>query len=97
MKLWTVKKNRTVKTRLNSRNGKRPRNKISVWAPRRPGHNTNKRKKMYYILEDYNGHFYTEGMANGEFSSLQAAEKKLQALKELKPKGKYFIVTRVQA
>ena len=52
---------------------------------------------MYYILEDHNGHFYTEGMANGEFTSLQAAEKKLQALKELKPKGKYFIVTRVQA
>ena len=53
---------------------------------------------MYYILENCgSGHFYTEGMANGEFPSLQAAEKKLQALKELKPKGKYFIVTRVQA
>ena len=52
---------------------------------------------MYFILEDHNGHFYTEGMANGEFPSLQAAEKKLQALKELQPKGKYFIVTRLQA
>ena len=52
---------------------------------------------MYYILENYNDHFYTESMANGEFSSLQAAEKKLQALKELKPGGKFFIVTRVQA
>ena len=52
---------------------------------------------MYFILEDHNGHFYTEGMANGEFPSLQAAEKKLQALKELQPEGKYLIVTRVQA
>ena len=53
---------------------------------------------MYYILENCgSGHFYTEGMANGEFPSLQAAEKKLQALKDLKPEGKYFIVTRVQA
>jgi len=52
---------------------------------------------MYYILENYHGHFYTEGMANDEFPSLQAAEKKLQALQELKPEGKYFIVTRVQA
>ncbi len=52
---------------------------------------------MYYILEDHNGHFYTESMANHEFPSLQAAEKKLQALKELSPKGKFFIVTRVQA
>ena len=52
---------------------------------------------MYFILEDHNGHFYTEGMTNGEFPSLQAAEKKLQALKDLKPEGKYFIVTRVQA
>ena len=52
---------------------------------------------MYYILENYHGHFYTEGMANGQFSSLQAAEKKLQALEELKPEGKFFIVTRVQA
>jgi len=52
----------------------------------------------YYILKNYgHGHFYTEGMANGEFSSLQAAEKKLQALEELEPEGKFFIVTRVQA
>jgi len=51
---------------------------------------------MYYILEDHNGHFYTEGMANGEFPSLQAAEKKLQALKELGDE-EWFIVTRVQA
>jgi hypothetical protein len=52
---------------------------------------------MYYILEEQHDSFYTEPMASGEFPSLQAAEKKLQALKELKPKGKYFIVTRVQA
>jgi hypothetical protein len=53
---------------------------------------------MYYILENCgHGHYYTEAMANGEFSSLQAAEKKLQALEELKREGKYFIVTRVQA
>ena len=52
---------------------------------------------MYYILEKYHDSFYTEAMANDEFPSLQAAEKKLQALKELKPNGKYFIVTRVQA
>ena len=52
---------------------------------------------MYYILEDVHNSFYTEALANEEFPSLQAAEQKLQALKELKPKGKYFIVTRVQA
>ena len=52
---------------------------------------------MYFILEDMRGSFYTEAMANQEFTSLQAAEKKLQALEELKPEGKYFIVTRVQA
>ena len=52
---------------------------------------------MYYILEDVHDRFYTEAMANGEFSSLQAAEKKLQALKELKPKGKFFIVCNVGA
>jgi len=53
---------------------------------------------MYYILENCgHDHFYTEGMANGQFSSLQAAEKKLEALEELKPEGKFFIVTRVQA
>jgi hypothetical protein len=52
---------------------------------------------MYYILENIHGNFYTESIANEEFPSLQAAEKKLQALKELRPEGKYFIVTRVQA
>jgi len=52
---------------------------------------------MYFILENCSGRFYTEGMANGQFSSLQAAEKKLQALKELKPEGKFFIVTSLQA
>ena len=51
----------------------------------------------YYILEDVHNSFYTEAIANDEFPSLQAAEKKLQALEELKPEGKYFIVTRVQA
>ena len=51
----------------------------------------------YYILENCHGGFYTEAIANDEFPSLQAAEKKLQALEELKPEGKYFIVTRVQA
>ena len=55
------------------------------------------KENMYYILENYNGSFYTEGIANDEFPSLQAAEKKLQALKELQPEGKYFIVTRLQA
>ena len=52
---------------------------------------------MYFILEDHNGRFYTETMANHEFPSLQAAEKKLKALKELQPEGKYFIVSRAQA
>jgi hypothetical protein len=52
---------------------------------------------MYYILEDVHNSFYTEAMANDEFPILQAAEKKLAALKDLKPEGKYFIVTRVQA
>ena len=52
---------------------------------------------MYFILEDVHGSFYTEALANDQFPSLQAAEKKLQALEELKPTGKYFIVTRVQA
>jgi len=52
---------------------------------------------MYYILEKYHDSFYTEAMANDEFPSLQAAEKKLQALKELKPEGKYFIVCNVGA
>ena len=52
---------------------------------------------MYFILEEQHDRFYTEPMANNEFPSLQAAEKKLQALKELQPEGKYLIVTRVQA
>jgi len=52
---------------------------------------------MYYILEEQHDSFYTEPMANGELSSLQAAEKKLLALNVLKPEGKFFIVTRVQA
>jgi len=52
---------------------------------------------MYFILEEQHDRFYTEPMANGEFTSLQAAEKKLQALKELQPEGKYLIVTRLQA
>jgi hypothetical protein len=52
---------------------------------------------MYFILEDVHESFYTEAMANDEFPSLQAAEKKLQALKELGPNRKFFIVTRVQA
>ena len=52
---------------------------------------------MYFILEKQYESIYTESIANDEFPSLQAAEKKLQALKELKPKGNYFIVTRVQA
>ena len=55
-----------------------------------------RKEKMYFILENTHDHFYTETMANEEFPTLQAAERKLQALKELKPKGKYFIVTRVQ-
>ena len=50
----------------------------------------------YYILEDVHNSFYTEAIANDEFSSLQAAEKKLQALKELGDE-EWFIVTRVQA
>ena len=52
---------------------------------------------MYFILEKQYESIYTESIANDEFPSLQAAEKKLQALKELKPEGKFFIVTRVQA
>ena len=51
---------------------------------------------MYYILEKYHDSFYTEAMANDEFPSLQAAEKKLQALRELGDE-KWFIVKRVQA
>tara|TARA_R100000687_G_scaffold3351_1_gene4073 strand:- start:335 stop:493 length:159 start_codon:yes stop_codon:yes gene_type:complete len=52
---------------------------------------------MYFILEKQYDSFYTEPMANDEFPSLQAAEKKIAALEELKPEGKFFIVTRVQA
>ena len=52
---------------------------------------------MYYILEKQYDSYYTEGMANGQFPSLQAAEKKLEALKELKPEGKFFIVCNVGA
>ena len=52
---------------------------------------------MYYILEKCHSHVYAASIKNHEFPSLQAAEKKLQALKELKPEGKFFIVTRVQA
>ena len=52
---------------------------------------------MYFILEDVHNSFYTEAIANDEFPSLQAAEKKLQALEELGPNRKFFIVTRVQA
>ena len=38
------------------------------------------------------------GSGSAAFScAIKAAEKKLQALEELKPEGKYFIVTRVQA
>jgi len=51
----------------------------------------------YYILEKCYESFYTEAIANDEFPSLQAAEKKLEALKELKPEGKFFIVCNVGA
>ena len=51
---------------------------------------------MYFILEDVHDSFYTEPMASGEFPSLQAAEKKLDALRELGDE-KWFIVKRVQA
>jgi hypothetical protein len=52
---------------------------------------------MYFILQEQHGSFYTEPLANDEFSSLQAAEKKLAAIRELDPKSKYFLVTRLQA
>ena len=52
---------------------------------------------MYYILEKHYNRVYAASIKDHEFPSLQEAEKKLQALKELKPKGNYFIVTRVQA
>ena len=51
---------------------------------------------MYFILEDVHNSFYTEAIANDQFPSLQAAEKKIAALKELGDE-KWFIVTRVQA
>ena len=51
---------------------------------------------MYYILEKQYESIYTESIANDEFPSLQAAEKKLQALRELGDE-KWFIVKRVQA
>ena len=52
---------------------------------------------MYFILQEQHNSFYTEPLANDEFTSLQAAEKKLAAIRELDPKGEYFLVTRVQA
>jgi len=55
-----------------------------------------KRKKMYYILEKHYNRVYAASIKNHEFPSLQAAEKKLQALKELGDE-EWFIVTRVQA
>ena len=51
----------------------------------------------YNILENVHNSFYTEAIANDEFPSLQAAEKKLQALKELGPNRKFFIVCNVGA
>jgi 2-methylisocitrate lyase-like PEP mutase family enzyme len=52
---------------------------------------------MYYILEKQYDSHYCPCMANDEFPSLQAAEKKLEALKELEPTHEFFIVTRAQA
>ena len=52
---------------------------------------------MYYILEKHYDRVYAASIKDHEFPSLQAAEKKLQALKELNPKGKYFIVCTVGA
>ena len=63
--------------------------------PGAPAQGFLKKENMYFILENCSGSFYTEALANDEFPSLQAAEKKLQALEELKPKGKFFIVTDV--
>jgi len=51
---------------------------------------------MYYILEKCHSHVYAASIKNHEFPSLQAAEKKLQALRELGDE-KWFIVKRVQA
>ena len=50
----------------------------------------------YYILEKSYNRVYAAPLQNHEFPSLQAAEKKLQALKELGDE-EWFIVTRVQA
>jgi|TARA_R110002020_G_scaffold240289_1_gene453013 hypothetical protein len=72
-------------------------NQVVFWSFQHDKKWPQKRKIMYFILEDVHNSFYTEAIANDQFPSLQAAEKKLQALEELKPKGKYFIVTRVQA
>ena len=52
---------------------------------------------MYYILEKHYDRVYAASIKDHEFPSLQAAEKKLAALKELKPEGKYFIVCTVGA
>ena len=55
-----------------------------------------RKEKMYYILEKSYNRVYAASIKNHEFPSLQAAEKKLAALKELGDE-KWFIVTRVQA
>jgi hypothetical protein len=51
---------------------------------------------MYYILEKQYDRVYTASIKGHEFPSLQAAEKKLQALRELGDE-EWFIVKRVQA
>ena len=51
---------------------------------------------MYYILEKSYNRVYAAGIKDHEFPSLQAAEKKLDALRELGDE-KWFIVKRVQA
>jgi hypothetical protein len=51
---------------------------------------------MYYILEKSYNRVFAASLKNHEFSSLQAAEKKLQALQELGDE-EWFIVKRVQA
>jgi len=51
---------------------------------------------MYYILEKSYNRVYAASIKDHEFPSLQAAEKKLQALRELGDE-KWFIVKRVQA
>ena len=55
-----------------------------------------RKEKMYYILEKHYNRVFAAPLKNHEFQSLQAAEKKLQALKELGDE-EWFIVTRVQA